>query len=104
MMLPQLRPIAPQLSVGRRAALNFLTAHGGLIICLLFLLVGLDTAGDYGLLYDEQPQIVIATANLNYIRGQAESLEQSCLTRSFFTAWPLSCPCCWRSRPWAGMP
>ena len=75
-MLPQLRPIFPQLSVGRRAALNFLTARGGLIVCLLFLLVGLDTAGDYGLLYDEQPQIVIATANLNYIRGQAESLEQ----------------------------
>ena len=75
-MLPQLRPIALQLAVGRRAALNFLTAHGGLAVCLLFLLVGLDTAGDYGLLYDEQPQIVIATANLNYIRGQAESLEQ----------------------------
>ena len=75
-MLPQLRPIFPQLSVGRRAARNFLTAHGGLIVCALFLLVGLDTAGDYGLLYDEQPQIVIATANLNYIRGQAESLEQ----------------------------
>jgi len=75
-MLPQLRPIAPQLSVGRRAARNFLTARGGLIICALFLLVGLDTAGDYGLLYDEQPQIVIATANLNYIRGQADSLAQ----------------------------
>ncbi len=75
-MLPQLRPIAPQFSVGRRAALNFLTARGGLIVCLLFLLVGLDTAGDYGLLYDEQPQIVIATANLNYIRGQADSLDQ----------------------------
>ena len=75
-MLPQLRPISPQLSVGRRASLNFLIAHGGLIVCALFLLVGLDTAGDYGLLYDEQPQIVIATANLNYIRGQADSLEQ----------------------------
>ena len=75
-MLPQLRPIFPQLSVGRRAALNFLTARSGLIICALFLLVGLDTAGDYGLLYDEQPQIVIATANLDYIRGQADSLEQ----------------------------
>ena len=75
-MLPQLRPIFPQVSVSRRAALNFLTAHGGLIVCALFLLVGLDTAGDYGLLYDEQPQIVIATANLNYIRGQADSLER----------------------------
>ena len=75
-MLPQLRPIFPQLAVGRRAARNFLTAHGGLIVCALFLLVGLDTAGDYGLLYDEQPQIVIATANLNYIRGQADSLER----------------------------
>ena len=75
-MLPQLRPIFPQLSVGRRAARNFMAARSGLIICALFLLVGLDTAGDYGLLYDEQPQIVIATANLNYIRGQAESLEQ----------------------------
>ena len=75
-MLPQLRPIFPQVSVSRRAALNFLTARSGLIICALFLLVGLDTAGDYGLLYDEQPQIVIATANLNYIRGQADSLER----------------------------
>ena len=75
-MLPQLRPLAPQLSVGRRAALNFLTARSGLLICALFLLAGLILAGDYGILSSEFTQRRIAQANLNYIRGQADSVAE----------------------------
>ena len=75
-MLPQLRPLFPQLSVGRRAALNFLTARSGLLICALFLLAGLILAGDYGILSSEFTQRRIAQANLNYIRGQADSVAE----------------------------
>ena len=75
-MLPQLRPLFPQLSVGRRAALNFLTARSGLLICALFLLAGLILAGDYGILSSEFTQRRIAQANLNYILGQADSVAE----------------------------
>ena len=73
-MFPPPLAIAPQLTGGRRGARNFLITHSGLMVCALFLLAGLALAGDYGINYDEQPQIVIATANLNYILGQADSL------------------------------
>ena len=75
-MLPQLRPISPPVSVGRRAALNFLTARSGLLICALFLLVGLILAGDYGIISSEFTQRRIAQANLNYIRGHADSVAE----------------------------
>ena len=75
-MLPPLRHIFPQRAGGRRAALNFLAARSGLIVCAFFALAGLVLAGDYGVNVDEHPQIVIATANLNYILGQADSLAQ----------------------------
>ena len=75
-MLPQLRSISPRLSDGRRAALNFLTARSCLLICALFLLVGLILAGDYGILSSEFTQRRIAQANLNYIRGHADSVAE----------------------------
>ena len=71
-MFPPLRRIPPQLSSRMAAALNFLAARSGLIICALFLLVGLATAGDYGIGLDETIQRRIAQANLNYILGQAD--------------------------------
>ena len=74
-MLPPLRSISLPLVGRRRAALNFLTAHSGLLICAFFLLMGLVLAGDYGIGTDELPQRQIATANLNYILGQDASLD-----------------------------
>ena len=74
-MFPPLRYLPPQLAGKGPAARNFLITHGGPIICALFLLVGLVLAGDYGIGTDELPQRQIATANLNYILGQGDSLE-----------------------------
>ena len=67
--------ILPQLAGGRRAALDFLTARSGLIICALFLLAGLVAAGDYGITFDETLQRRIAQANLRYILGQADRID-----------------------------
>ena len=74
-MFPPLRQILPRLSDGRPAALNFLTNHGGLILCALFLLAGLALAGDYGFNYDDPLQRQIAVANLDYILGRADGVE-----------------------------
>ena len=60
----------------RRAALNFLAGHGGLIICALFLMAGLALAGDYGIATDEEDQRRIAQANLNYILGQDYIIDE----------------------------
>ena len=68
--------ISPQLSGKSPAALNFLTAHGGLIICALFMLAGLVLAGDYGIATDEEDQRRIAQANLNYILGQDYIIDE----------------------------
>ena len=57
---------------GRAAALNFLSAHGGLLVCGLFLLAGLGLAGEYGVGVDEVVQRSNARANLHYILGPAE--------------------------------
>ena len=75
-MFPPLRHLPPRFSGRSRAALNFLAARSGLILCALFLLVGLVTAGDYGIGLDETIQRRIAQANLNYIRGQADRIDQ----------------------------
>ena len=75
-MLPPLRYLPPQHSVRIRAALNFLTARSGLLVCALFLLLGLALAGDYGIDPDEKNQRRIAQANWNYLRGQADSVAQ----------------------------
>ena len=56
MFLP-LRHTLPSGAGGRRAAaLNFLAARSGLILCILFLLAGLALAGDYGIAPDEPNQ------------------------------------------------
>ena len=73
MFLP-LRRIFPPLADKSPAALNFLTVRSGLLICALFLLAGLATAGDYGIRIDELLQRRIAEANLNYILGRADSV------------------------------
>ena len=73
-MFPPLRRIFRQLSGPGRAALNFLTARSGLLVCILFLLIGLAAAGDYGINYDEMPQRRIAQANLDYILGHSDRI------------------------------
>ena len=74
-MLPPLRHIFPQpLGRSRAAARNFLIIHGGLIVCALFALAGIATAGDYGIAFDEAIQRRIAQANLNYILGRADGV------------------------------
>ena len=74
MFLPPLS-ISPQLAGRSRATLNFLTVHSGLLICALFLLVGLDLAGDYGFNHDDPFQRQIAVGNLDYILGRADRIE-----------------------------
>ena len=74
-MLKPLLPISSHLSTFRPAVASFLTTHAGLLICALFLLTGLATAGDYGFVYNEPIQRQIAAANLDYIRGHADSLD-----------------------------
>ena len=73
-MLPPLRRLAPPAAGRRRAALNFLIAHSGLIVCALFLLAGLDLAGDYGVSPDEANQRQIAIGNRDYILGRADRI------------------------------
>ena len=75
-MFPPLRQISLRVANGQAAALNFLAARSGLILCALFLLVGLATAGDYGIGLDETIQRRIAQANLDYILGQADRIAQ----------------------------
>ena len=78
-MFPPLRHISPQLprrlAPFRPAVANFLTRHGGLLICALFLLAGLNLAGDYGLDPDEPNQRETATSNLDYILGRVDRIE-----------------------------
>ena len=82
MFLP-LRRIRRYRFSGRRAAaaLNFIAERSGLIICALFLLVGLVLAGDYGIGRDEMQQRLNAIGGLNYIRGNAAAIaDQSLLS------------------------
>ena len=78
-MLPPPLSIPPRFAGRRRAALNFLTVHGGLLICALFLLAGLAAAGDYGISPDDGRQRQIAGGNLDYILGRADRIA----TRSY---------------------
>ena len=73
-MFPPPLAIPPQLANRRQAAINFLTAHGGLILCALFLLAGIATAGDYGRGPDDPNQRQIARGNLDYILGRADTI------------------------------
>ena len=74
-MFPPPLSIAPQLSNRSRAGLNFLIAHGGLLICGLFLLAGVAAAGDYGIGPDAVNQRQTAVGNLDYILGRADSIQ-----------------------------
>ena len=73
-MFPPLRRIFRQLSGRSPAAPSFLANRSGLLVCILFLLAGLATAGDYGINYDEGPQRRIARANLDYILGHSDRI------------------------------
>ena len=73
-MFPPLLHSDPPLAGRSKTALNFLITRSGLIICALFLLVGLALAGDYGIGPDEVNQRRIAEANLNYVLGRADSV------------------------------
>ena len=76
-MLNRPLPISPPLAVFSRAAvMEFLTGRSGLLVCALFALAGLLQAGDYGIGPDELPQRRIATANLDYIRGQGNAFDE----------------------------
>ncbi len=57
---------------GLRRAANFLTAHGALVVCALFLLVGVALAGDYGLDRDETGQRGLAATHWDYILGHGD--------------------------------
>ena len=75
-MLPPLRHITlRRAGVNRAAARNFLITRSGLLIGALFLLIGLAAAGDYGIEPDAATQRRTATANLEYILGQAASID-----------------------------
>ena len=75
--MPELprRILPPFVGLSRAAVMEFLTVRSGLLICVLFLLAGLFQAGDYGLGPSEQPQRRIGAANLDYILGNAQALE-----------------------------
>ena len=74
-MLKPTFPIPGLLFSGRgQGALNFLTARSGLLICALFLLIGLALVGDYGVGADQGTQRLIAEANVNYILGRADGI------------------------------
>ena len=83
-MLPPPLSILPQRAGGSRAALNFLIIHSGLILCALFLLVGVVLAGDYGQGADELFQRQIAAANRDYILGQGDSFEPLSYPSAFY--------------------
>ena len=73
-MFPPPLAIFPPLAGRRRAALNFLIARSGLLVCAIFLLIGLALAGEYGINYDESNQRHTAAANLDYILGRADRI------------------------------
>ena len=67
-----------------RAAVNLLTAHGGLLLCGLFLLAGLGLAGEYGIGWDELNQREVARVNLRYSLGQVERVDPTAATDRFY--------------------
>ena len=65
----------PLFSPVRRAAVNLLSAHGGLLLCGLFMLAGIFWAEGYGIVGDELNQRITARANLNYIAGRVDQID-----------------------------
>ena len=74
-MFHLLGQISPRLAAGGRAALPFLAARSGLLICGIFLLAGLVAADDYGIGADVTTRRLIADGNLKYILGRADHIE-----------------------------
>ena len=68
----------------RAAVVNFLAAHGGLLVCGLFLLAGLGLVGEYGRGVDELIQREVARDNLRYALGQAERVDTKVPTDRFY--------------------
>ena len=74
-MFPPPLAIPQKLSHPSRLARNFLTRHSGPILCALFALAGIATAGDYGVGPDAANQRQTAIGNLDYILGRAAGIE-----------------------------
>ena len=74
-MLKPLLPIPSHLATFWPAVASFLTTHAGLLICALFLLTGLTTAGHYGFELDALNQRQTAGGNWDYILGRADRIE-----------------------------
>ena len=68
----------------RWAAVNFLTAHSGLLVCGLFLLAGIFGAEGYGIVGDELTQREVARGNLNYIVGRVDRIDLFVPTNRFY--------------------
>ena len=73
LMTGQTRQMYPRFSSFRRAA-DFLTTHGALIICGLFLLAGVLILDDYGVSWDEGTNRGNAILNLDYVLGNDDTL------------------------------
>ena len=67
------RQLSPRLFPWRRAA-DWLMAHGGLLVCALFLLAGTLILDDYGVSVDEGTQRNTAIVSLDYILGNNDTL------------------------------
>ena len=73
-MFPPPLAIPPQLSHRLQTARNLLSRHAGLLLCALFALTALATAGNYGIGSDEPNQRQLAQGNLDYILGRADRI------------------------------
>ncbi len=72
-MLERISRMPPsRLLSGLQWAANFLTAHSALVVCALFLLVGVALAGDYGISADEHWQRGITVVQWDYILGHGD--------------------------------
>ena len=67
------RQLDPRFLPFRRVA-DFLTTHGALLVCALFLLVGVLNLDDYGVSADEHFQRRYALVSLDYILGKNDTL------------------------------
>ena len=72
--MPRNTPLPPRFADHCRRAADFLTTHGALLVCGLFLLAGVLILDDYGVSWDEGTHRQAATANLDYILGNSDAL------------------------------
>ena len=71
---PRNNPLLPRFADSCRAAANFLTTHGALLVCALFLLAGILILDDYGVAWDEGTSRGNAILNLDYVLGNDDTL------------------------------